>query len=476
MIDETIGLNRQLMAQTGGDGLLDINNPLGQAVAVKLVELQRGTGYEFIIERPIENQLEILYDQVCRLTPAEDADYVARYDEYARDRSKKFPKDYFEATVSIPFEYISMPVPIGYDSILKARFGNDYIMPRNEAAAHGYPYYAKQLNDRDYYEKEIRETNRVRYDAEPVETRKIRTGSGKRRILYHTSVREMLIHSDRVASKVTSVLRYLSDKKDSLEILWMPDVFLKTKEMALDIVAPELIERYEKLISDFISDGGRVCDIGTDIDKLTKICDEYYGDDGIIAGRFRETGKVTTIQDYSSYEIELDREYSKAAEDTETAEEIEKAERTTEKRRTKEETEIPDEWKHIICRADGSRKKIVLFLTSVSVMYQYKDRMLDKLKSVMDIFGENAENLALLWRIDPISAEIQSALGDHFMDEFNGLIDEYRRLQRGILIYGEDDNDIAVRLADAVYGDADAVMAQCLKRRIPIMIENPEIM
>ncbi len=134
-IDLVIGMNRQLIIQSDNKGISIGVGLLDRAMAVELVELQRETGYEFNTERPLENQLEILYDQVCRLTQAEDADYVARYDEYAKDRSKKIPKDYFETVFCMPFEYTSMPVPIGYDYILKGRFGNGYIMPRRERGA-----------------------------------------------------------------------------------------------------------------------------------------------------------------------------------------------------------------------------------------------------------------------------------------------------------------------------------------------------
>lgn len=466
-IDTVIGMNRQLKAQTNNaDGYFS-DSLLGQNVAVELVELERETGYEFNTERPLENQLEILYDQVCRLTSSDDADYVVRYDEYAKDRTRKIPKNYFETTVSMPFEYTTVPVPIGYDAILRGRFGIDYIKPRNERGAHDYPYYGKQLDDRDYYEAEINDIDRNKYNTEIKSM-----GTGEKVVLYHTGMREMLIHCDRVINKVANVIRYFRKKEDLYELWWMPDIFLKTNEMSLDEVAPELLEQYEHLINAFIEQGGYVCDIGTDIDKLTQICDEYYGDAGVIADRFVKAGKKTTIQDYSSSEIEIDKGFVlNNMSDIPFHQGEHEA-----KRREYDDKDvgiIPDEWKSIVYKKDGSLKKIIMFVTSTSILYQYKDNILYKLGRVIDIFRNHFDDIALLWKIDAIGYDIENAFGPQFIENLNCLIDEFRREQWGIVV--EDTVDKAILMADAVYGDADLVMARCVKRGIPVMIENPEI-
>ena len=479
-IDTVIGMNRQLVAQNDKEDTSSQSGLLGQAVAVKLVELQRETGYEFNTERPIENQLEILYDQVCRLTPEEDADYVARYDEYAKDRTRKIPKDYFETTVSMPFEYTTVPVPVGYDAILQGRFGNGYIMPKRERGAHDYPYYGKQIDDRKYYEAQINDPGRKRYSAETE-----RTDRNKRTVLYHTGMREMLIHCDRVIDKIRNVIGYTKDKEETVELWWMPDVFLKSDEMALDEVAPELMKHYEAVIDDYIRQSGNVCDIETDIDRLIENCDEYYGDPGVIADRFKEAGKMVTIQDYSADSIEIDRNYtgciirdeSLCVKDLQTDKTITDAkdENTDKDRNINAEREskiIPDAWKSVIYREDGSRKKIILYVTSVSVLYQYKEKMLDKIRDTKKIFRDHTDDIAILWKFDPILSDIEDIFDTDFVDQINDFLDEYRRECWGILV--GDDTEDAVMLADAVYGDADEMVARCLKRGIPVMLENPE--
>lgn len=460
-IDEVIGMNRQLMALTGEGGIVSDRNALGQAVAMRLVELQRETGYEFNNERPIENQLEILYDQVCRITTEEDADYVARYDEYVKDRTRKFPKEFFEYTVSKPFEYISVPVPIGYDAILNARFGHDYIMPRQESAAHDYPYYAKQFKDERYYHKEVTTEERTEYNSEIK-----KKNPEKKAVLYHTSMREMLIHSEKVPAKINSVLKYFYENNDKYELWWMPDIFLKNDEMALDEVAPVLMSQYESILKDFIEQGGNICDIGTEVTKIQREMDEYYGDPGIIADEFEKKGKKTTIQDYMREMVEYENDAKN--------EDINENNQSAETSKGHEERVIPDEWKKIMYRSDGSLKKIVLYVTSLSVLFQYKDKMVEKIKNVINIFKDNEEDIALIWKYEPVPENLTEALGDNTVNSFSKILELFVKEHRGIMIEGECDGIIS--LVDAVYGDPDAIITDAMKKHIPVMIQNPEVL
>ena len=460
-IDEVIRLNRQFMEKIGEGEIESDTNALGRAAALKLVELQRETGYEFNNDRPIENQLEILYDQICRITTKEDADYVARYDEYVKDRSRKFPKDFFEYTVSKPFEYISVPVPIGYDAILKARFGHDYIMPKQESAAHDYPCYAKQFKDDRYYHKEIAAKEREKF-GNTIKKKDYR----KTIVLYHTSMREMLIHCENVPSKIKNVLQFFHENSNKYELWWLPDVFLKSDDMAMDEVAPILMKRYETILREYEECGGNICDISMDIDKLIAVCDEYYGDNGILADRFIEAGKKHTIQDYTVEKIEIDckEEISEKHESQPGELEIDE----------QEERSLPDEWKEVVCRSDGSRKKIVLYTTSLSVLYQYKEKMIDKITNVLETFRDKREDIALVWKYESISEEISKALGSHVTALYNGLFERYCREKWGLII--GDEGDRIISLVDAVYGDPDAIITEAIKKHIPVMIQNPEVL
>ena len=75
----------------------------------------------------------------------------------------------------------------------------------------------------------------------------------------------------------------------------------------------------------------------------------------------------------------------------------------------REDLKIPEQWKTIIEKPDGSWKKIVFYNTSISALLKYDKKMLQKIQYVFGIFRDNQEEVALLWRPHPlIKATIES--------------------------------------------------------------------
>ena len=56
-------------------------------------------------------------------------------DEYVK--SRKIPASLYEETEWLPFEYILMPVPKGYDGVLTKLYGKEYMKPRKAPSSHG---------------------------------------------------------------------------------------------------------------------------------------------------------------------------------------------------------------------------------------------------------------------------------------------------------------------------------------------------
>lgn len=89
----------------------------------------------------IENQLWQLSDRMCAMFNEEDTEYVAAYTYMFADRRKKFKKISFNDTLYLDFESIKLPVPAGYEDVLLAEFGDDYMTPKQLFDEHEYPYY-----------------------------------------------------------------------------------------------------------------------------------------------------------------------------------------------------------------------------------------------------------------------------------------------------------------------------------------------
>lgn len=115
----------------------EIEGYLEQIEALCQTEIIRGVNEE--------NQLWLLLDRIAGLFDESECDKLTYFPtnicycpEYYLD------KEWFAGTMMLPFEQMEVPVPCGYDDVLKILYG-DYMIPSYHAGrAHDYPYYKKQ--------------------------------------------------------------------------------------------------------------------------------------------------------------------------------------------------------------------------------------------------------------------------------------------------------------------------------------------
>lgn len=136
---------------------------------------------------------------------------------------------------------------------------------------------------------------------------------------------------------------------------------------------------------------------------------------------------------------------------------------------------IPEQWKKVIEKKDGSRKKIVLYNTTVNVLVGEKEKMLEKMRFVFRIFKERQEDTALLWRPHPLIKATIEAMEPQLWKQYELLVEQYRA--EGWGIYDDSaDLDRAIALCDAYYGDGSSLVQLCQKAGKPVMIQNIEIL
>lgn len=96
------------------------------------------------------NVLQRLYEiseELCKIFQDEECRNVQLvYKRVASTNDIFFDKNAVKELVWMPFENIEVPVPVGYDEILKCEYGEDYMTPINKGADHEYPFYQRQLN------------------------------------------------------------------------------------------------------------------------------------------------------------------------------------------------------------------------------------------------------------------------------------------------------------------------------------------
>ncbi len=98
--------------------------------------------------KPLKRQLFSLAEQLFSLyTPeaeAGTATEVALMHRWILNQPYKHPLAYFQKPVYLPFEGMEIPVPSGYDEILKVEYGN-YMEYCRSGDAHSYPFFGPML-------------------------------------------------------------------------------------------------------------------------------------------------------------------------------------------------------------------------------------------------------------------------------------------------------------------------------------------
>lgn len=108
---------------------------------VRMIETM--CGVTFNDTQPIFQQLAILGEQLCGLYGPDDADYLTAMHRLIEGQPYYVSKAAYDEAVMMPFENIEIPVPVGYDEILRFKYG-DYMQMINCGGAHDYPYYKEQ--------------------------------------------------------------------------------------------------------------------------------------------------------------------------------------------------------------------------------------------------------------------------------------------------------------------------------------------
>lgn len=137
----------------------------------------------------------------------------------------------------------------------------------------------------------------------------------------------------------------------------------------------------------------------------------------------------------------------------------------------KEDIVIPDEWLKVVKKPDGNYKKIIFYNTSVSALIKHEEKMLQKIRSVFEIFKENQDEITLLWRPHPLMQATIESMRPQLWQEYKEIVEQYKQESWGI--YDDSaDLDRAVVLSDAYYGDASSVVQLYKKTGKMIMMQN----
>ncbi|MGN1167894.1 MAG: phosphorylcholine transferase LicD [Lachnospiraceae bacterium] len=111
-----------------------------------LDKIQNACQITFSQENPTEQELYILFEEVSSLYKDEDSDYLTQVACLGVGMDYYISKETYSDVILMPFETIMIPVPVGYDELLRKKYGPDYMVPQNKGAGHDYPFYGNLMS------------------------------------------------------------------------------------------------------------------------------------------------------------------------------------------------------------------------------------------------------------------------------------------------------------------------------------------
>lgn len=139
----------------------------------------------------------------------------------------------------------------------------------------------------------------------------------------------------------------------------------------------------------------------------------------------------------------------------------------------KEDMEIPAEWNRLLMTADGNKKKVIFYNTTVDALINHKSRALDKIEEVLELF-RNRKDVLLLWRPHPLYMSTVQRMMPELSDRYQRIVERYQEENQGI--YDDTpDMERSIALSDAYYGDLSSVVTLYRETGKPVMITNYEI-
>ncbi|MCI8927312.1 MAG: LicD family protein [Lachnospiraceae bacterium] len=108
-------------------------------------EIEKLTNYHFNPDLPMKRQLLELSNKVSAMYWDAGGDEVSFPCLMVDRRDYRLPASCYESTIEMPFENIMIPVPVGYDQILRLRYSENYMVPVKAWGTHDYPFFKSQI-------------------------------------------------------------------------------------------------------------------------------------------------------------------------------------------------------------------------------------------------------------------------------------------------------------------------------------------
>lgn len=463
--------------------------------------------------RSLKQGLYLLAEALCSLYSEQEASEVTLMPVWMDNRSYRTDKRYYGKSIRIPFENMEIPVPAAYDAILRYRYGDYMKVVRNWDTHDFLGTYSKQ--EGVLQEEKGVSFTKYAFSVEDLECGKHKdslNSKGRREVVflpYKASLWDALesVWRSAIADKncdvyVIPIPYYDKDLYGKFTAMHyegqgFPDYVPITRYDAFDFAkhCPDTIfiqnpyDEYNYAIS--VEPFFYARNLKQYTDNLVYIpyfvLDEIDPKDGpamatmdyfVLVPGVVLADKVI-VQSENMKKLYVDKLVEFAGEKTQNIWEDKILGLGSPKRdrpfdSPKITTEMPQEWRKVIQKPDGTWKIVILYYVSVATILDYKEKMLHKVNNVLKIFWENRDKVTMLWKEDPLIWPTLHAVLPEFLEEFMEIRNHYKAEKWGLY---DDSGDLkrAVRLCDAYYGDGGKAAQMCRAEGKPVMIENCDV-
>lgn len=136
--------------------------------------------------------------------------------------------------------------------------------------------------------------------------------------------------------------------------------------------------------------------------------------------------------------------------------------------------QMPEDWEKVCLKDDGNLKKFVLYNTVPEAMLEHGSAMLDKIRSVLEIFKGQKEEVALAWCANMSKSDYVQRMSPELWGGYQQLVQEYRNAGWGVYcdLSKDDEKKVILKFSDAYYGDPDNVATLCRQNGMAVMIQD----
>lgn len=307
--------NMEVFSQTAEMSQKDAVALVGEALQRGLEMQYSYMGIPVDTEKSIQNirnQLFRIYDKICMMYQEEECDEMVSFQGNISRLAGRWKKEWFDKALPMGYDVTWIPVPVEYDKVLRATFG-DYRNPVYHGGGHDYPYYSAQLellqksgkwSLEDGIEAGVYhpfpEWEEVKNEGEISGIPEIwkqlmesTTGKPRKIVLYATSLMGLLRGEMGYIRKLQTVMEIFHQCSEVL-LWWIP---CETKGCLYREQNPTLFEAFDSLCQEYQKAGWGIFDDSGNYARAVLCSDAMYGDYGEVFELYKKSGKPIMIQD-----------------------------------------------------------------------------------------------------------------------------------------------------------------------------------